>query len=99
MGDLNHYVKIVLAISYFTLGAIAVGSEMSANSTLEDASLFVPMSNGVNLVTNCLAGLFLWGDLNRLRTSAMNYGMIYLIVVEGTYLVSKFDMFRSSAVA
>merc|ERR1712232_566545 len=97
--DLNHYVKIALGVSYFILGATAVASEMSANSTLEDASLFVPMSNGVNLVTNCLAGLFVWGDLDHLRTPPLNYAMIYLIVVEGTYLVSKFDLFRASAVA
>lgn len=90
--DLNVSTKIPLLIAYVCLAAIGVGGAAMANGTLEDPSLFVPISNGVMLILNATAGLILWGDGERLEYPFC-YGIVYVLVVLGIYLVASFDTF------
>lgn len=89
--------RISLLAVYVLVAVICIGSSIYANSSLEDPSLFVPISNGVNLVLNCLAGICIWGDSGRLKTHIFNYAALYVLVTVGTYLTSSFDVFKGSA--
>merc|ERR1712107_215673 len=93
MGPLS--LQIGLGVMYSVLAVICVGGSASANSTLEDPSMFVPISNGVNLVLNCLAGLSIWQDGTRLK-DPLEYFTAYIFVVLGTYLVSSVDFFAEN---
>eukprot|EP00929_Paragymnodinium_shiwhaense_P073340 TRINITY_DN37348_c0_g1_i2.p1 TRINITY_DN37348_c0_g1~~TRINITY_DN37348_c0_g1_i2.p1 ORF type:complete len:334 (-),score=32.05 TRINITY_DN37348_c0_g1_i2:354-1355(-) len=85
-------VKGALTMMYAILAVVCIGSSVKANSSLRDPSLFVPISNGVNLVLNCLAGLCIWGDGQRLQ-DPWNYSMSYVLVILGTYLLSSLHLF------
>merc|ERR1712137_1292199 len=91
-------IKLVLLVVYVVLACLCLGVAAMANGTLEDPTLFVPISNGVNLVLNCFAGLFIWGDWNRLEFP-LAYCMVYVLVVLGTYLVSSLDFLFSNYTA
>mmetsp|Transcript_87121 Transcript_87121/g.241576 ORF Transcript_87121/g.241576 Transcript_87121/m.241576 type:complete len:407 (-) Transcript_87121:191-1411(-) len=84
--------KVFLGALYVLLSCICLGSGAMANGTLPDPSLFVPISNGVNLILNCVAGICIWQDWKRL-THGVSYTMVYILVVLGTYLVSALDVF------
>merc|ERR1712046_174186 len=83
--------KVVLGVIYVSFACICLASSAFANATLQDPSLFIPVSNAVNLVSNCLAGLCIWGDAARL-SYRWSYCMIYLLVLLGTYLLSARDI-------
>eukprot|EP00928_Gymnodinium_smaydae_P004392 TRINITY_DN11500_c0_g1_i2.p1 TRINITY_DN11500_c0_g1~~TRINITY_DN11500_c0_g1_i2.p1 ORF type:complete len:427 (+),score=46.66 TRINITY_DN11500_c0_g1_i2:79-1359(+) len=82
-------VLIALLIIYVLLGAFCLLLAATANSTLEDPSMFVPVSAGVNLVLTFIAGVCIWGDWLRI-TNPLAYVMVYVLIVLGTYLVSSF---------
>lgn len=84
--------KVLLGLVYVVLACVGLGVGAMANGSLPDPSKFVPISNGVNLILNCCAGLFIWGDGPRL-TYPVCYAMVYVLVVLGTYLVSSIDIF------
>jgi len=87
---LSLVVKVPLVSLYVFLACFCLGVAAMANGTLDDPILFVPISNGVNLVLNCLAGLCIWGDWKRLDCP-FGYCIVYVLVVLGTYLVSSLD--------
>jgi FtsH-binding integral membrane protein len=89
--DLYHTVKLSLGVVYVLLAALCLLSSALANGTLEDPSTYVPISMGLNLILNALAGIFVWGDGEHL-TFAWSYTMVYVIVVLGTYLVTSLDL-------
>merc|ERR1719436_311463 len=80
-------VKLFFGGIYICLACICIASSALANSTLSDPSLFIPVSNAVNLTMNCLAGLFIWEDADRLVYPWM-YGTVFGCVLFGTYLIS-----------
>eukprot|EP00414_Alexandrium_minutum_P001186 CAMPEP_0113819328 /NCGR_PEP_ID=MMETSP0328-20130328/684_1 /TAXON_ID=39455 /ORGANISM="Alexandrium minutum" /LENGTH=393 /DNA_ID=CAMNT_0000787261 /DNA_START=85 /DNA_END=1263 /DNA_ORIENTATION=- /assembly_acc=CAM_ASM_000350 len=84
--------KCLLGLVWVALSCVCLGSGAMANGSLEDPSKFVPISNGVNLVLNCFAGLCIWGDGPRL-SHPTSYAIVYVLVVLGTYLVSSIDIF------
>jgi hypothetical protein len=82
---------VPLIIMYLCLACLALGVAAAANATLTDPSGFIAISGGVNLVLNCLAGICIWGDWERLEYP-MSYCVVYVLVVLGTYLVSTLDI-------
>lgn len=92
--DLLLPLKAVLIMLYVMLAIICLSVGALANGSLKDPSLFVPVSNGVNLVLNCLAGLLIWGDAAYLNYPR-SYFLLYVLVVLGTYLVSSVDIFST----
>lgn len=92
--DLLLPLKGVLIMLYVMLAIICLAVGALANGSLKDPSLFVPVSNGVNLVLNCLAGLLIWGDAAYLKYPR-TYFLLYVLVVLGTYLVSSVDTFST----
>merc|ERR1719277_2875260 len=51
---------IPLMAIYLGLAALCLVAGAAANTRLEDPSVFVPISTGVNLVLNALAGICIW---------------------------------------
>jgi len=92
--ELLLHLKGLLITVYVMLSIICLVVGALANGTLKDPSLFVPVSNGVNLVLNCLAGLMIWGDAAYLNYPR-SYFLLYALVVLGTYLVSSVDVFST----
>jgi len=84
-------VMIPLVLAYVIFAIIGLMNGAQANGALEDASLFVPISAGVNLVLTCIAGLMIWGDGSRLPVP-LSYGIIYLLVLIGTVLLCNADL-------
>lgn len=82
---------IPLVLLYVVFAVIGLSNGASANGGLEDASLFVPVGAGVQLVLTCVAGLCIWGDGSRLPVP-MSYGIIYLLVCIGTVLLCNADI-------
>jgi len=80
---------------YVVLGLLCLSIAATANGTLEDPSMFVPVSAGVNLILTFIGGLCIWGDWARIDYH-LSYCMVYILVVLGTYLVSHFDHLSSA---
>jgi hypothetical protein len=79
-----------LMVVYLLLAVLCLCTGAAANAELEDPAAFVPISNGVNLILNCLAGICIWGDWGRLEYP-LAYCVIYVLVALGTYLISTMD--------
>jgi len=93
--DLSLTTKFGLGVLYVANAVVCLAVAALANGTLEDPSRFVPVSTGMNLVLTCVAGLCIWGDLERLEYP-FGYAVIQLLVLLGIYDISTFD-FRVSA--
>lgn len=85
-----HAVKICLLLLYLVLSIVGLSAAALANGSLDDPSVFVPLSAGVQLVLTCIAGLCIWQDGLRLHLP-LCYAMVYVLIVIGSYLVSSFD--------
>eukprot|EP00931_Biecheleriopsis_adriatica_P091735 TRINITY_DN65615_c0_g1_i1.p1 TRINITY_DN65615_c0_g1~~TRINITY_DN65615_c0_g1_i1.p1 ORF type:complete len:453 (-),score=77.65 TRINITY_DN65615_c0_g1_i1:41-1399(-) len=83
-------VLMPLLVVYVLLGCLCLGISACANQYLEDPSTYVPIEAGMNLVLMFVAGLCIWGDWQRLHYP-LNYAMVYVLIVLGTYLVASFD--------
>jgi hypothetical protein len=75
---------------YLVLASVCLGNGAMANSDLQDPSLFVPISTGMNLVLNALAGICIWGDWSRLEHPT-GYIVVYCLIVLATYLLAEND--------
>lgn len=89
--DVGGALKVVFVLSYILLSCVCLGVQATANASLPDPSLFVPVGIGVNLVLNFIAGLCIWGDGSRVEFP-VGYAFLYVIVVMATYLLSSFDI-------
>jgi len=57
-----------------------------------DLSVYIPMSESVQLVVNAFTGMIIWGDLQRIP-SLLNYTMVYALIILGVYELSTHDLF------
>lgn len=91
--DLN--VKVSFGVAYVLNACLCLAINGYANGTLEDPSRFVPVTAGMNLMLTGLAGLCIWGDMERVRYP-LAYAMIYILILLGIYDVSDFDFHAAS---
>mmetsp|Transcript_150044 Transcript_150044/g.418052 ORF Transcript_150044/g.418052 Transcript_150044/m.418052 type:complete len:417 (-) Transcript_150044:261-1511(-) len=75
--------------SYFACGVLSfLYAALAAFSC--DMSIFLPVSECLQLLINCATGLFIWGDGGRVRAK-LSYLLVYLLICLGVYLCSTFD--------
>mmetsp|Transcript_94728 Transcript_94728/g.282915 ORF Transcript_94728/g.282915 Transcript_94728/m.282915 type:complete len:431 (-) Transcript_94728:146-1438(-) len=78
-------------VCYLACGVMSFLYAASAAFTC-DMSVFMPVSECLQLLVNCATGLFIWGDGVRIR-GKLSYAMVYLLISLGVYLCSSFDVF------
>merc|ERR1712218_272132 len=57
-----------------------------------DLSVYIPMSESVQLVVTAFTGMIIWGDLQRIPC-LLNYIMVYALIILGVYELSTHDLF------
>lgn len=57
-----------------------------------DLSVYIPMSESVQLIINAITGMVIWGDLQRMP-SLLTYTMVYALIILGVYELSSHDLF------
>lgn len=79
----------ICIIFYLCLGAISMVGGALAAASLE-MSIFLPVSECLQLLVNCFTGLFVWGDLARIQ-APIGYAMVYVLICIGVYLCASLD--------
>jgi hypothetical protein len=95
LPDVALAIRIGLGAIYVLLAGVTLGVQAIANGKLSDPSTYIPVSCGVNLWLNFLAGLCIWGEWNRM-TKPVSYFFVFVLVCLGTYGLSSFDLIPHS---
>jgi len=86
---------VVCGVSYLLLGASSLLFGAAASAAC-DMSIFLPVSQCLQLLINAATGLFVWGDAKRVQ-APLAYTMVYVLICMGAYLLSAFDVMTSIA--
>jgi hypothetical protein len=89
------FVLVVCGLSYILLGAASLLFGAAASAAC-DMSIFLPVSQCLQLLINAATGLFVWGDAKRIQ-APLAYTMVYVLICMGAYLLSAFDVMTSIA--
>jgi len=60
-----------------------------------DMSIYLPVSQCLQLITNCFTGLFIWNDGPRIQDK-LTYAVVYVLIVMGVYLCSSYDYYAKT---
>merc|ERR550532_3939988 len=84
---------VVTVFFYLGLGVVSFASTATA-SFKYDQEFFMPLSECLQLLVNCVTGLLVWGDLPRVQEK-LAYFLVYVLICLGVYLCMSFAVLET----